>query len=258
MSASSRHLRLARPPAHSAEDVTRRPSRGKRTRDADSTAPDPRTGAADPELAPSLQHALRLPGCPVCRVVRDAEPQYWRSLGERHARGAAIEAVCEAVGYCPRHLAQLQERGDPSMTAEVARAAVEGALSALRAPRCRRLRPDGGSDSASRPGERCPACAALAPLEHAAIDLLARLIVDDHRARRLLELGNGLWPLLRSPHLGAHASLAGRSPAPRARRDPARRRAVRADEVSLQPRRRLRTALGTRGSRPGASVPIVA
>lgn len=57
----------------------------------------------------NVKHAMRQPGCPLCRLCREAERRYLENLLWENVNDPATRAQWAAgLGFCPRHAWQLQ------------------------------------------------------------------------------------------------------------------------------------------------------
>jgi hypothetical protein len=132
-------------------------------------------GMTAPRMEWALEDALAHPGCAVCRVVRDAENGHWHFFFyEAFQEPDAARAALDGLGFCARHLAQLEGREDAFVSASMALPALEGALAALDAPRRHGLLRQ--PDPAPRAGEGCPACLAMGRVERDGVRVLARQV----------------------------------------------------------------------------------
>jgi hypothetical protein len=149
----------------------------------------------------SLEDAIRQPGCPICRVLREDERGYWEFfLYEGFQDPDADARLFQSIGYCHRHLAQLAARNDVFAAASLALASIEGALSRVERARLRR------GNGFPRAGDGCPVCANLAGSEESALQALVPLLERDADLAAAYGGSDGLC----YEHLGVAVAIHGR------------------------------------------------
>ena len=142
------------------------------------------------DLDERLVEAIGLGRCPVCRTIKQAEERYWDFfLYETFQGPGAKLEVRGSIGYCPRHLRQLEAHNDLLPSANMAHESVLGALERLRKPRrgwfWRRSR-------IPTAGWRCPVCRQLEPGELYALQALGNLLESDRELAAVYQRSEGL------------------------------------------------------------------
>lgn len=138
-------------------------------------------------LDADLARALGESGCPVCRLMREAEDRYWDFfLYEGFQDPGAATTLRRTVGYCHRHLRQLRHHHDTFAGSSLAHASLEGALERL-LDDSRRARVRSRRQPLS-----CPVCEHLAGYEQLALEALGRLLDRDEEVRAAYREHSGL------------------------------------------------------------------
>jgi hypothetical protein len=167
--------------------------------------PESREGLRPDQLhAAFLKEALRKPGCPLCRMLRDADRYYLKVfLREGKYDGRMLLRLLDSWGLCAGHAGALVymepvEHGDGLGTGTLYEWLLDQARNRLGDRRCiDRLYGWLLDDLASGPGPRdpCPACEAAEQYERASLGALRDLLhplSGDPKLRAQVESGEGL------------------------------------------------------------------